>query len=64
MDHLPPRGAKRECTLFQVARHSEKSSRQTADVIGMIMIVRTMIAVKTLLADGVPPKIGMKPSQR
>ncbi len=42
---------------------ARKSSRQTAEVIGTIMIVSTMIAVKTLLSVGVP-KSGMKPSTR
>ena len=40
---------------------ARKSSRQIAEVIGMVMIVSTTIAVKTLLSVGVP-KIGMNPS--
>ena len=39
-----------------------KSSRQIADVIGMIMIVRTSAAGRIPACDGSPEKTGRKPS--
>ena len=38
-----------------------KSSRQTEEMIGSAIIVRTTIAMSIPLCDGVPPKIGIQP---